>query len=543
MPSKSIFRQPGAQHFQLVHRSQRDPLINDPDASQHVLKPVIRENTKKGKSRADLEGLLSPSDPVLASGQSNIGEASLYGVYFDDTEYDYMQHLRPIGRRDEGFESILVETPKRGTTSKRTSDLPISLHDLPPEALPSVSELPRDFESQAAVQSSISGLQPDMDPHLRQTLEALEDDVYVNNQLDDDFFGELIKDGERDASEPFEYEFTEGGLPTDGSDAGGVHERDDGEEAGWEARFAAFKRERKGREPMDTSLSDIESEGADTVGQMPGFSTTTSRRRGQETSDASGFSMSSASIFRSDGLRDLDDRFDQAEKEYIEDEGSEDGPPDSGDSDSTPELIASREDFDSLMDDFLHNYEVSGGKMKPSLPGSGPEKLQSLRLAMGRDKCLMVDHSDQEHNQDDIYAMIEDEKRERWDVETVLTTYTNLENHPRLIKAREEHKISKIRLDPKTGFPLVEGKSTSRSNVSQSSLEKRAAVNSTAAPRITTRRPREEPAEERRERKRVVKAERHARRVEKKEKKEQFSAALKQQSQALALKEAQGHKL
>ena len=47
MPSKSIFRQPGAQHFQLVHRSQRDPLINDPDASQHVLKPVVRENARK----------------------------------------------------------------------------------------------------------------------------------------------------------------------------------------------------------------------------------------------------------------------------------------------------------------------------------------------------------------------------------------------------------------------------------------------------------------------------------------------------------------
>jgi protein LTV1 len=44
MPKKSIFRQPGAQHFQLVHRSQRDPLINDPDASQRVFKPVERYN-------------------------------------------------------------------------------------------------------------------------------------------------------------------------------------------------------------------------------------------------------------------------------------------------------------------------------------------------------------------------------------------------------------------------------------------------------------------------------------------------------------------
>lgn len=47
MPPKSLFRQPGAQHFQVVHRSQRDPLIHDPDASKHVLKPVVRGNLAK----------------------------------------------------------------------------------------------------------------------------------------------------------------------------------------------------------------------------------------------------------------------------------------------------------------------------------------------------------------------------------------------------------------------------------------------------------------------------------------------------------------
>jgi protein LTV1 len=211
--------------------------------------------------------------------------------------------------REDGFESVLVEAPKRRITSKKTSDLPISLHDLPPEALPSASELPRDFESQAAVRSSISGLQPDMDPHLRQTLEALEDDAYVDDDLDDDFFGELVKNGERDASEPFECEFREDGLPTDGNDADGVHEGGDGDEAGWLARFAAFQKER--RKPTDIPLSDCASEEEDVVGQMPEFSVIGNRRRRQEASDASGFSMSSASVFRSDGLRDLDDRFDQ----------------------------------------------------------------------------------------------------------------------------------------------------------------------------------------------------------------------------------------
>lgn len=217
-----------------------------------------------------------------------------------------MQHLRPVGEREEGFESILVEKPKRRITLKTTSDLPISLQDLPPEVLPSASELPRDFESQAAVQSSISGLQPDMDPHLRQTLEALEDDAYVDDDLDDDFFGELIKNGERDTDEPFEYEFRENGH---GSNVDGVHENGGEDEAEWVARFAAFKRE-QARKSTGTTLSDSKSE-ADTVGQMPVFPAAGSRRRRRDTSDASGFSMSSSSIFRSDGLRDLDDRFDQ----------------------------------------------------------------------------------------------------------------------------------------------------------------------------------------------------------------------------------------
>lgn len=46
-PKGSIFRGPNAQHFQLVHRSQQDPLINDPEASQRVLKPMDRGNDSR----------------------------------------------------------------------------------------------------------------------------------------------------------------------------------------------------------------------------------------------------------------------------------------------------------------------------------------------------------------------------------------------------------------------------------------------------------------------------------------------------------------
>jgi hypothetical protein len=65
MPQKSIFRQPGAQHFQLVHRSQRDPLIHDPYASQHVFKPYQRENLKK--VGADVFGRINIHDGYCRS--------------------------------------------------------------------------------------------------------------------------------------------------------------------------------------------------------------------------------------------------------------------------------------------------------------------------------------------------------------------------------------------------------------------------------------------------------------------------------------------
>jgi protein LTV1 len=224
-----------------------------------------------------------------------------------------MQHLKPVCKQDEGFESILVEAPKRRTVSKTTTDsLPVSLRDLPPEVFPSASELPRDFDSQAAIQSSISGLQPDMDPHLRQTLEALEDDAYVDDDLGDDFFGDLIEDGERDANEPFNHEFVEDVLLASGSgDTNATRESNGEDETGWEARFAAFQKQKQGRQAMDPSLSDSGSETGDTVGQMPEFSAHGRRGRRRETSDASGFTMSSLSISRSEGLRDLDDRFDK----------------------------------------------------------------------------------------------------------------------------------------------------------------------------------------------------------------------------------------
>ncbi|KAI0673590.1 Low temperature viability protein-domain-containing protein [Trametes maxima] len=537
MPPKSVFRQPGVQHFQVVHRSQRDPLIHDPEASKHVLKPVQRSNLK-GKSRADLEQLLSPSDLAHDDSRANIGEASLYGVYYDDTEYDYMQHLKPVGLQEDGVESMWLEAPSKSKGKSKTRD-PITLLDLPEGSLASQSELPRNYESQEHIPTSISGFQPDMDPHLRQVLEALEDDAFVDDGLEDDFFGELVAEGERAPDEDLGYDFREEGIPDDEGQADDPSWEDDegGADQSWEARFARFKREQKSASQAGESEGDTYSEGGDTVGTLPRLPVIGGKRRRKGTSDASGYSMSSSSMWRNEHLTVLDERFDQMEREYA-DSDEEDEEFSLDDLDEAPDLIASRDDFESMMDEFLEKYEVVAGKMRPVLPGNATDKLDAVRRALGEAK-IREDADESGSEDDDILMPLSmDDKKDSWDCETILTTYSNLENHPRLIKARNNNPVPKIRLDPKTGLPFVEGRPTmppepkpSETDVGDDS--ERMSI----CPLVTITRSKNETSEEKRARKQAVKAERQARRSEKKTTRESFSKEVKRQVQSLTDKE------
>ncbi|KAG7452177.1 LTV-domain-containing protein [Guyanagaster necrorhizus] len=532
MAPKSIFRQPGAKHFQLVHRSQRDPLIHDSEAAIHVLKPVVRENDKKGKSRAELEALLSIGD-TLHESHTTPGDAALYGIYYDDAEYDYMQHLRQVGVQEDGVDSILIEAPssskRSGKEKKSGNGAGLSLRDLPEGVLPSTSELPRNFESQQAIPDSISGFQPDMDPHLRQVLEALEDDAFVDDNLEDDFFGELITDGERPSDEEVDYPFFEDGVVE------GSQERDSSslgsgnEDEGWEARFDRFKKSQQDLSASNSDDGEDESDGGDTVAGLPTITVIGGKKRWRGGSDASGYSMSSSSMYRNEALQILDERFDQVMlKEYNEDEDEDDraSMPDDSESDEAPELITARDDFSSMMDEFLNDYEILGRKMKPKLEGdSGVEKLETLRRAMGQDQRVKESYSDDDDTpEEDLFLELEEDKKDRWDCETILTTYTNLENHPRLIRACDTRRTPKITLDPKTGLPsVVEPKQAKlRAQPPEPDLKR--------IPRqATVTRPRNESAESKKARKTAVKVNRAMRRAEKKATKKEFGSEFKVQ--------------
>ncbi|KAG7099821.1 hypothetical protein E1B28_001630 [Marasmius oreades] len=536
MPPKSIFRQPGAKHFQLVHRSQRDPLYNDPDASKHVFKEVIRETHNQGRSRADLESTLSETD-IAHDAQARVGEATLYGVYYDDTEYDYMQHLRPVGVEEEGVESILIEAPqlvqknREANKQDRVKSGRITLRDLPADVLPSTSELPRTYETQQSIPDSLSGFQPDMDPHLRQVLEALEDDAFVDDSMEDDFFEGLVKEGERGSDDEVEFEFREEGI-SDGEIIG--EEIQEVESSTWEEQFSRFKKAQRTAPPAPTSDdNDFASEGGDTISGLPTTSVIGGKnRRRKGASDASGYSMSSSSMYRNDALQTLDERFDQVMLKEYEDE-DEVSPSD--DDHEAPQLITSREDFTFIIDQFLNDYELLGRKMKPKLEGeTGVQKLDTLRRSMGQDRRVResTGESDEEVV-DDLWVETEG-KEDKWDCETILTTYSNLENHPRLIRARDFKPVAKISLNPKTGSPSISEDPSKKHSVSQkvkSHAYDHDSGNSdyddsTHPGRQTITRSRNETAEEKKARKAAVKGQQAARRTEKKSNKSAYGNEL-----------------
>jgi protein LTV1 len=239
-------------------------------------------------------------------------------VLFDDSEYDYMQHLRTVGIQEDGVDSVLIEAPSTSKKIKPKSkdDRYLSLRDLPPEVLPSSIELPRDYEAEEQIPTSISGIQPDMDPHLRQVLEALEDDAFVDDELQDDFFQELMVDGERPPDEQPEFDFADHDEIELKNDGTAVEEEDT-----WEVRFRRFKQERTTSKSTNDSGSDIDaqSEGEDTVSGLPTPSVIGGRRRRRRkgTSDASGYSMSSSSLYRTEALKNLDEQFDLVSFHYM----------------------------------------------------------------------------------------------------------------------------------------------------------------------------------------------------------------------------------
>lgn len=237
------------------------------------------------------------------------------------------------------------------------------------------------------------------------------------------------------------------------------------------------------------------------------------------------YSMSSSVIRRNEQLTLLDDRF---EKLFVDYDDPEVGALDC-------EEIEGHVDIDEN----LYN-RLSIDFRKKQLP---------VQYEKSWDICRMVKIQQGEEEKPEEMVILEvsdDENKKVWDCESILSTYSNIYNHPKVIDVPSKKKSSKIQVNPKTGIPInilngdQSGKLTEKSlaKLNNEQIEPTSATGtkSLCAESVLTTlsvlsiRPKDESAEEKRERKKLLKEYRNERRIEKKANKIAFTQERLRQS-------------
>ncbi|KAJ2784151.1 Protein ltv1 [Coemansia javaensis] len=487
--------------YNLVYRSQEDPLAFEEGGGQRVFveaggRAGRAAEGRPGHAAQTLQQSLRDLDlSGIGEGDAEereVGAAAKYGVLLDDRNYDYTQHLRAVG----GAGGVLLEAP--AAREKRPAAVEIRDAELPAEALASQHRM--DIKGAAYP----LGPQPFMDPEVREVLEALNDDGSdASGDFDDDMMELLNADGPAEGGDSDSGD--DGGFGSDGSD----FDPDD-----VFAHVRRMKARQAARGNASTSSCCDESDA-----QSAGGST--------------GFSMSSSAMFRNEQLALLDEQYDRVEAMY-ESESEDDGRYDAEgryipevDADGNAVPISSRPDFEQVLDEFLNEYELTGKKMQPVVEGgSGAGKLGTYRGALlagdgdddGKRQVVLAGARLEAEDRAKSAAMEEAEldalferntrARTAWDCESILSTYSTLENHPATIY---EERAPRIRISRKTGLPLAE------EHKSESESEEGEPEDGAPKTHAGSARPANETAEEKRARKKQAQEARRKRREQKKE--------------------------
>lgn len=146
------------------------------------------------------------------------GEAAKYGIFYDDRAYDYTQHLKPIGKAPG---AVFMAAPAITVEHNSQGD--------------AIDEFDKQAEAERALsQATYDRIkETDADPAVLETLEALEDDAFIDEDaFEDDFIVKLDKEeirvlapmetrkkgGRRDLSEDFEKFLNMSGSDLDDED-------------------------------------------------------------------------------------------------------------------------------------------------------------------------------------------------------------------------------------------------------------------------------------------------------------------------------------
>jgi len=219
---------------------------------------------------------------------------------------------------------------------------------------------------------------------------------------------------------------------------------------------------------------------------------------GEETATKfTNYSMSSSCIRRNAQLTLQDDKFEKFFDQYSDgEEGALEG-----------------EDIEGTLDE-------EGQRMENLLAAHKEEK-RTERQQLEREREVVrrvLEQEDGEEMEEIVLPADAVAKREQWDAETILTTYSTLYNHPKLIS--EPKKLGPIQLSSKTGIPKdTLGRGLTSAALKQLDLENNANDDEDdLKSRMTecSMRPKHETKEEKKARKMEVKAVRRERREEKK---------------------------
>ncbi|KAJ3313477.1 hypothetical protein HDV04_001931 [Boothiomyces sp. JEL0838] len=525
--------------FQLVHRSQRDARIADETASPYVLQPLPPSQNllKKGiipkfdyghmvdedlrdddddeewEEDPEAEGELPDEEYIEQVAYDGFDkskndyskkaehDASNFGVYFrNQDEYDYLQHMKEMGTDP----TAVFLAPKTG---KKEANVGIKFHDkndaesmdskkisIPSDVFASENELDIGLLNQPA--NSI-GMQLDVDPKIREVFNALDDEEYVENDLDDDFFDafheeelpEKYKDIELKSYKGYEHE---------------LYGNEDQEE--WVKEFRKFQKHQEYE-------SDDEFESDDESAITP---KNYARTKGARTATTS-FSMSSSAMFRNEKLTLLDDQFEKVLAEYSDDEiGELDGEDENvmGDIDALDQTI-DNERLETMFDEFLENLQIIGAR-RTLITRRPEEALDAIRTELKEDaKKLVEKYSvvEEETEVDDSLLRLPEPKKEQWDCQSILSTSSNVYNRPKIIQEISKG-VPKIKL--RKGIPSVIPEHQEPESEEEEDVEYEERVN-----KGTSRKG--ESKEEKKARKAAIKQERKERRETKKATKSMFN--------------------
>eukprot|EP00058_Branchiostoma_floridae_P006266 XP_002591754.1 hypothetical protein BRAFLDRAFT_123518 [Branchiostoma floridae] len=282
--------------------------------------------------------------------------------------------------------------------------------------------------------------------------------------------------------------------------------------------------------PQDDEEEDVDSDGEypsdecemeseEEDGSDEGLTYRTTKSRFTE------YSITSSVMRRNEGLTLLDDRFEKLYEEYDDDEM---GPLDH------EELTGTVQQDSLVLNNILQEYEKK--KEESIIRRLDPEKEGLEGEGEGEEDVS----SESESEEEDLVKMVTEQPKEKWDCESILSTYSTLYNHPTVIKDPPKPKKGKqIILSQKSGIPIgvLGGKGLTKKqleDLDSMDEELESSEDEEESERIPApARRKGETAEEKKLRKQAVKAERRERRMEKKANKLAFKEEVSRQEKVV----------